>query len=201
MDGYVKISLKKLISQIGEDNVKSILSDFSCPINLDIEYFLKRKAIEFEKQGISATHLIYTSYKSENVLVGYYTLSTKAFNVTKSAVSKSLSKRINKFATYDAALKAYFLPAPLIAQLGKNFSNNYNTLISGNELLAIAIDDVKLIHQIAGGKIVYLECEDKPRLVEFYSNNGFVIFGKRSLDGDETDLSGEYLVQMLRYIS
>lgn len=200
MDGYVKVSLSKLISQIGEDNVKNILSDFSCPINSDIETFLRKKAIEFEKQSISATHLIFTSYKSQNVLVGYYTLATKAFNVTKSAISKSMSKRINKFATYDTDLKSYILPAPLIAQIGKNFTNNYNSLITGDELLSIAIDDVKVIHQIAGGKVVYLECEDKPRLIDFYSRNGFVSFGNRSLDKDETDISGEYLVQMLRYL-
>lgn len=200
MDGYVKVSLSKLISQIGEDNVKNILSDFSCPINSDIETFLRKKAIEFEKQSISATHLIFTSYKSQNVLVGYYTLATKAFNVTKSAISKSMSKRINKFATYDTDLKSYILPAPLIAQIGKNFTNNYNSLITGAELLSIAIDDVKVIHQIAGGKVVYLECEDKPRLIDFYSRNGFVSFGNRSLDKDETDISGEYLVQMLRYL-
>lgn len=200
MDGYVKVSLSKLISQIGEDNVKNILSDFSCPINSDIETFFRKKAIEFEKQSISATHLIFTSYKSQNVLVGYYTLATKAFNVTKSAISKSMSKRINKFATYDTDLKSYILPAPLIAQIGKNFTNNYNSLITGDELLSIAIDDVKVIHQIAGGKVVYLECEDKPRLIDFYSRNGFVSFGNRSLDKDETDISGEYLVQMLRYL-
>ncbi len=200
MDGYVKVSLSKLISQIGEDNVKNILSDFSCPINSDIETFLRKKAIEFEKQSISATHLIFTSYKSQNVLVGYYTLATKAFNVTKSAISKSMSKRINKFATYDTDLKSYILPAPLIAQIGKNFTNNYNSLITGDELLSIAIDDVNVIHQIAGGKVVYLECEDKPRLIDFYSRNGFVSFGNRSLDKDETNISGEYLVQMLRYL-
>ena len=200
MDGYVKVSLSKLISQIGEDNVKNILSDFSCPINSDIETFLRKKAIEFEKQSISATHLIFTSYKSQNVLVGYYTLATKAFNVTKSAISKSMSKRINKFATYDTDLKSYILPAPLIPQIGKNFTNNYNSLITGDELLSIAIDDVNVIHQIAGGKVVYLECEDKPRLIDFYSRNGFVSFGNRSLDKDETNISGEYLVQMLRYL-
>lgn len=200
MDRYVKVSLSKLISQIGEDNVKNILSDFSCPINSDIETFFRKKAIEFEKQSISATHLIFTSYKSQNVLVGYYTLATKAFNVTKSAISKSMSKRINKFATYDTDLKSYILPAPLIAQIGKNFTNNYNSLITGDELLSIAIDDVKVIHQIAGGKVVYLECEDKPRLIDFYSRNGFVSFGNRSLDKDETNISGEYLVQMLRYL-
>ncbi|MCU5941466.1 N-acetyltransferase, partial [Clostridioides difficile] len=52
-----------------------------------------------------------------------------------------------------------------------------------------------------GGKIVYLECEDKPKLIEFYKDNGFVDFGKRSLDKDETDsLDGGYLVQMLKYL-
>ena len=50
MDGFVKMSLKKMLAQIGEDNVMTILSDFSCPINLDIEYFLKKKAIEFENR-------------------------------------------------------------------------------------------------------------------------------------------------------
>lgn len=54
---------------------------------------------------------------------------------------------------------------------------------------------------IVGGKMVYLECEDKPRLIEFYSRNGFVNFGKRYLDKDETDTqSGEYLIQMLKYM-
>lgn len=201
MDGYVKISLRKLLTNIGESETEAILSDFSCPLNPDIEYFLLKKAIEFEKQCISATHLIFTSFRSQNVLVGYYTLSTKAFNVTRAAISKSLSKRINKFATYDNDWKSYILPAPLLAQIGKNFTNNYNSLISGDELLAIAVNDVKMIQQIAGGKVLYLECEDKTRLIEFYSRNGFVIFGNRKLDRDETNISGEYLVQMLRYIS
>ena len=57
------------------------------------------------------------------------------------------------------------------------------------------------MQEIVGGKIVYLECEDKPRLIDFYSENGFVNFGKRMLDRDETDtLSGEYLIQMLKYM-
>ncbi len=57
------------------------------------------------------------------------------------------------------------------------------------------------MQMIVGGKVVYLECEDVDRLTEFYSSNGFVAFGKRLLDRDETEtLKGEYLVQMLKYI-
>lgn len=132
--------------------------------------------------------------------MGYYTLSTKSFNVTKSAISKSLSKRINKFATYDSDLRSYILPAPLLAQIGKNFTNGYNKLITGDELLNMAVEDVRMIQQIIGGKVLYLECEDKQCLVDFYSENGFVKFNERKLDRDETGISGEYLVQMLRYL-
>lgn len=200
MDGFVKVPLKKLINNIGENGAFDILSDFSCPLNQDIEIFLKKKAIEFEKQGISATHLVFASFKGDNVLAGYYTLSTKSFNVTKSAISKSLSKRINKFATYDSDLRSYILPAPLLAQIGKNFANGYNKLITGDELLNMAVEDVRMIQQIIGGKVLYLECEDKQCLIDFYSENGFVKFNERKLDKDETGISGEYLVQMLRYL-
>ena len=57
------------------------------------------------------------------------------------------------------------------------------------------------MQHIVGGKIVYLECEQKEALISFYERNGFVNFGLRKLDGDETSrLSGESLVQMLRYM-
>ena len=37
--------------------------------------------------------------------------------------------------------------------------------------------------------------------VHFYSENGFVIFGKRNLDRDERDMqSGQYLLQLLKYL-
>lgn len=200
MDGFVKVSLKKMMTNIGENKVKNILSEFSCPLNNDIEYFLKSKAIEFENQGISRTRLVYASYKEIPVLTGYYTLAEKAFIVSKMSISNSLRKKINKFATYSPEFKTYILPAPLIAQLGKNFANDYNKLISGDELLNMAIEDIQLTRQLLGGKVAYLECEDKPKLIDFYSDNGFVQFGTRTLDRDETQLTGEYLVQMLKYI-
>ena len=57
------------------------------------------------------------------------------------------------------------------------------------------------MQHIVGGKIVYLECEQKEALISFYERNCFVNFGLRKLDGDETSrLSGELLVQILRYM-
>ena len=89
MNGFVKVALKKLIEEIGEDRAKEVLSDFSCPINKDIEEFIHQKAIEFEKQSISRTQLIYASYKKELVLVGYYTIATKTFNITSSSLTSN----------------------------------------------------------------------------------------------------------------
>ena len=109
-------------------------------------------------------------------------------------------KRLKKFGTYDEEFKCCEIPAPLIAQLSKNFSNGYNELISGEELLNLALSEVKKLQAIGGGKVVYVECEDKPRLKEFYHDNGFKEFGKRNLDSDERDkLSGQYLIQLLKY--
>ena len=62
-------------------------------------------------------------------------------------------------------------------------------------------DKVRETQLILGGKFVYLDCEDKPQLLRFYRDNGFVDFGHRDLEKDERDRqSGNYLVQLLKYM-
>lgn len=202
MSGYIGINLKEMIEQIGENKVKNILSDFSCPLNPDVEYFIKHTAIEFSKQGIASTYLIMASYQKEYVLVGYFALANKIFCIDKDCLpNRKWRSRIAKFAQIDTTIQRYTLSAPLIGQLGKNYAHSYNKLITGDELLKLALDKVTEMQMIVGGRIVYLECEDKPDLIEFYSRNGFCNFGKRILDRDETDkLTGNYLIQMLRYM-
>lgn len=201
MTGIKIVNLGSLIENVGEERTKAILSNFSCPLNADVEHFLKSTAIEFAKQGLAATHLVFKNHKKEPVLVGYFSLANKYITVSKTKVSKTTAKRIARFATYSPYNNVYSLSAPLIAQLGKNFTNGYNELIPGDELLELAVRKVQRVQMDVGGRIAYVECEDKPALVEFYTRNGFREFDKRTLDKDETDLQGEYLIQMLRYIS
>jgi hypothetical protein len=203
MTGYSLIHLATLIKEIGEEETRNFLSEFSCPVNPDVEHFLHVKAIEFAKQKLAQTHLVMTSYKQKPVLCGYFSLANKFLTIPKKSkwLSATLRKRINKFAKYYRESNSYCMAAPLIAQLGKNFTNGYNSLISGEELLGFALDKVQQMQMDFGGKVVYLECEDKQKLVEFYERYGFVVFAQRKLDSDETEtLSGEYLVQMLKYI-
>ena len=37
---YRIVNLSVMLEELGEDAVKAILSDFSCPLNKDVEFFL-----------------------------------------------------------------------------------------------------------------------------------------------------------------
>ena len=199
MSGYKTMSLSEIVKEIGEDQTKKILSNFSCPLNKDIEYFLKHIALEMSKQGITRTHLVFAPYQGKYALVGYFALTMKSIMVLKSKVSGTCFKRIKKFGNVDSEHKGSTIPAPLIAQLGKNYTNGYNKLISGDELLKLALDKVSQFQYQIGGKIAYLECEDNQKLIDFYSSNGFIEFNRRIADKDELEyMNGKYYIQMLR---
>ena len=201
MKGYKIANLDLFLQQIGEEKTKSILADYFCPLNPDVQDFLSNNAILFSRQGLAKTHLVFASKNDRWVLVGYFSLSMKTFLIRRSKkLGRKLSDRIRKFARILDEVDTYEISAPLIAQLGKNFHNGYNQLISGDELLKMACDKVQRIHSEMGGKIAYLECEDKPQLLRFYERNGFREFDKRPLDKSDRDLfKTDYLVQMLRY--
>jgi hypothetical protein len=202
MKGSKLVRLREFLDEAGEKRVRETLSGFSCPLNPDVEGFLRKNAIEFAKQGLSQTHLVFASYKSRPVLAGYFTFANK-FIVLRHvpAISKTTFKRASKFAQFNHDIKAYCLALPLIAQLGKNYAHGYNNLMRGAELLDLAVEKVAQIQMDLGGRFVYVECENKPKLVEFYSTYGFCEFDHRPLDPDETEtLSGKYLVQMVKYI-
>lgn len=128
-------------------------------------------------------------------------MSNKTIDIFKKNLSSKLRGRIKKFAEYNDALKKYTLSAILIAQLGKNYTNEYDKLITGDELLKMACDRVNEIQIMLSGKVVYLECENVPRLQSFYTENGFSYFGERCLDPDESSqFKTKSLIQMLKYL-
>lgn len=212
MKSYRRIGLKQLIKLteqspeiMSHQKLEDIILRFSCPFKNDVENFLHEKAIEFERQGIAATHLIFTSYQEELVLVGYFTLASKYIHIeiknNRYKLGNHLKQRIKRFGTYEPDLKKQIIPMPLIGQLGKNYASNYDKLITGDELLQLACDTVRESQALVGGKTVYLECEDTPKLVQFYESNGFKLFGKRDIEPKEGRFfTGEYLLQLLKYL-
>ena len=204
MQGYAKVNLRELVATMEPEKLQELLEGFSCPYNKDVEDFLHAKALEFEKQGLASTFLVFASYQDKMRLAGYFALASKSFDIDLHAgrkISSNLRRRLNRFATYYERLRKSIVTAPLIAQLAKNYADGNDKLITGDELLKIACDTVKEAQLILGGRVVYLECEDTPSLVRFYEDNGFKIFGSRDLESVEVGkFKSKYLLQLLKYL-
>ncbi len=68
----------------------------------------------------------------------------------------------------------------MIGQLAKNYHNEYDKLITGSELLYLALKVILDIHHLIGGRVIFLECKNEPGLIEFYKNNGFFYYDTES---------------------
>ena len=189
-----------------EDDIVGVLNSFHSR-NKDTEDFIKNNAISFSKQGWSQTYIITASCKGEKFFVGYFTLSNKEFFISekvfekcgaKTTIKSGLRQKILNFGIRNDELGGYRVVSPLIAQLSKNYHNENNKLITGDELLEMACNKVREVHRLIGGKFVYLECENKQGLLNFYSSNNFVKFGERVIKDKNNNLQETSLIQMLK---
>mgnify|MGYP007115062860 CR=1 FL=1 len=143
---YQIINLKDIYNELGENNTKELLKEFSCPINKDVEYFIKNRAIEFSKQDISRTYIVMSSYKQKNVIAGYFAITNKSTIIKKFILSKTKRKRLLRFANYDEDIKGYHIALPLIGQIGKNFYNNYKPQRSDYQVVLFLFPDKESYH-------------------------------------------------------
>lgn len=67
-----------------------LLSEFSCPQNPQVEYFLRHHAIEFTKKDQSVTYLVFDI--SDDSLAGYFSLAIKPISVLLANISKTTAK-------------------------------------------------------------------------------------------------------------
>ena len=165
---FFEMSLDNMLSQLGEDMTKKILSSFSCPNNKDVENFLRDKAILFSRNEIAKTYLVFWSSESSDFgsssreLVGYYSISTKPLSIHRNALGSRMKsakwREICRIANVKTKEEDCILSAHLIGQLGKNFSSGNNLLISGHELLNLALQKIYEAQKLIGGRIVYVEC-------------------------------------------
>ena len=178
----------------GEEYVKLITETFKSP-NKDVENFLKQKAVQSTKLSTASSYLVCSKRSFPDVeLVGYFTIATKILNLNKSALSKSTEKIVSRFGYYDENSDSYHIPAILIAQLGRNFSEDSSS-ISGTDLISFALEHVKYIMSLSSGKTVFLECEKKQKLIDFYIANGFSV-----LDSEVLSKNKKELVQLYRLL-
>ena len=181
----------------GEDALRQILSEFFCDKNPDVEKFLKERSIEFTKKNQSVTYLVFSNEDAS--LVGYFTLTIKPITVNAETFSTTMKRKIARVSELDEESGTYTLSAYLIAQLGKNYKDDANKKITGAQLLQAAIDTIRELQYMAGGMVIFLEAEDKEKLLKFYgTENGFKQFDVR--EKSLNDNEAHRLVQLLKIL-
>ena len=187
---------KEELTYIGEERFNDLLSDFSCPKNPDVEYFLSHNAIEFTKKDQSITFLVFDAEDAS--LVGYFSLAIKPISIRASNINKTMAKKLSRVSILDEETQAYTTAAYLIAQLGKNYSLPRNKQISGNILLRFALETISSLNYSVGGIIEFLECEDNDFLLSFYKQNHFKPFDTRMTSSKNNE--PHILHQLLKFI-
>ena len=191
-----------LIAGVGEETVNMMIEPFSCVksvddenknLNPDIENFLKENAIQFAKEKKSITYLVGDEESGE--ILGYFTLAHKAVVIPADGLSTTTIKRMNRYAQLNETTNTLTVSGFLIAQLGKNYAIEDGNLIKGTELMHLARNELLEIQYRAGGGLIYLDCEADARLIDFYENEGFKLFGERISQHD-----GKRYLQYMKFV-
>ena len=112
-------------------------------------------------------------------LVGYFAITIKPITVNAESFSNTTKKKLARVSELNEKNHTYTLAAYLIAQLGKNYYNGANEHITGEELLGLAIKQIKQLQYLAGGMVVFLETSNEEKLLSFYQDKGFQQFDSR----------------------
>lgn len=178
MKPYETVNILDMMESMGELYVQKLIDGFSCPRNAEIDYFLHHNAIAFAKRKQCITYFV---IDAAGDLVAYYALPHKAVEINASHLSNTVSKGLFRHAEQSADTGIFNASAFLIAQFGKNGSYAGGLQFTGSELMNCVLSSLCAAQHLVGGGIVYLECEDSPKLIAFYTSdkNRFREFGTR----------------------
>ena len=167
------------------EDLFGLCSLFECPLNKDVETFLKNSAVDFARKHQAVSYLVFS--QKNGAFLGYFSLAIKTISVKAQNVSRTVQRKLSRMSTLDG--EEYNIPAYLIAQLGKNFQQGLNDTITGNELLSLAMEQISFLQHRVGGVLCVLECENKEKLLNLYCvQNHFVEFGTRKTKSTEKSL-------------
>lgn len=173
-----------------ESITQELVSIFNCAKDPDIEFFLQKRAMQFEKLGKSRTFLIYDEDDNESFKVlAYFTLALQVLKVPDKLSNRKI-KTLDGFNAKINGERITEFPALLIGQLGKN--DLYKDSVTGDEVMQFCLGKILEGQYRLGGRIIMLECKDIPYLINFYKKFGFQKIEKEYNDGE--------LLQLIRII-
>lgn len=192
---FLILNIREFLSRgkDGEKELERIFSSFSCEMNSDVEKFLLQQSMDFTKKNQSVTYIVI--FPEHNKIVGYFTITIKPIIIKAYCFSNTMKKKIARVSEQNLENGNYSLAAYLVAQLGKNYNDKSNELITGNQLLNLAIQKIKELQYMVGGMVVFLEAENTEKLIYFYEvQNQFKKFDVREVRKEDN----HKLVQLLK---
>lgn len=147
------------------------LKKFSCQRETDLEDFLIRKTIPYEKTNYGKTHLIIDRKKLDNdkqfEVAAYFTVAQKSLDI-RLLTKKRKRKMLGEYPGRDSLDS---VPAYLIGQLGRSDTYSGEELC-GQQILNECYHAISMAARVVGGNIIVLECRKK-MYEKFYEKQGF----------------------------
>jgi hypothetical protein len=165
---YSILDLSKLMeldARYGTENVKTMIEQFSCSHDIDINNFVKEHAVLYEERNLARTHFVIE--KGTNKIAGFFSLSINLLKLGEE-ISQSTVRKISGFNDKKE------VPGILIGQLSKNYYFKDNS-IDGKTLLDLAFGQISQINRIASVRLIFLESKIINKLSDFYLKYGFNI--------------------------
>ena len=184
MKNVAVIPLRKEIE--ADREISRRIKEFECPLNSEVEEFLRKKALQSGLLFASVTYLVLDSSSCE--LLGYFTLMQKPYTVAEKVLSSANRRMVRRFSDLNCGNGNYTASVFLIAQIGKNYAIEEEKRISGAELLELAFAKLRAVQSLIGGKLVLIERDaSRTKLLDFYQANGFKSWSSRHSESDGID--------------
>ena len=150
------------------------ISRFSCQRDIEIEEFLKNRALEFEIKGKSRTYLLLDEEKlleGKLEIVGFFSIAPQIMYLPEELSIRQI-KKLDGFSGKIHGERIKALPVYLIGQLAKN--DRYKEKVDGKTIISYAFSFIYKVYKIIGGRIIIVDVKTEAKgLIRFYERNGF----------------------------
>lgn len=137
--------------------------------NTDMQNYLECDALVMELSHQSKNFIVVNedNFEETEEWLGLITLTLKVFDISGIDVQtkKELLMRGKSVKSIEQ------IPGILIAQLGKN--TLFENPIKGGDLLKLALEMIVTAQSFIGGKMVFLDSVNNPKIIKLYKSFGF----------------------------
>ena len=150
------------------------LLNFQCSKDLDVQEFLNKKAVNFERRGWATTYLLLSEVDFEQGVLrieGYFSLTHKAV-LFNSDVSLSLRKKLT--GVKKSTIESFVLIGQLGKRIGYYSNGEYDeSTINAEEIIDDAIAVIQMSSKYIINKHVIVECKPIQKVKQIYTDYGF----------------------------